>query len=110
MDNSKQYAELLTQVFRTAAMQQPNPRSLRIRSICDVGAGQFLIVATGWERSEGKLAWHDYILVDAWLQDGKVVVVENNMEDFLEDLIAAGIAETDIVSVEELEEMERSLV
>lgn len=109
MDNSQRYAELLMGVFRTVAAQHPNPRDLKIRSICDQEAGQFLIVATGWERSVGKLAWHDSILVDVWLQDGKVVVVENNVEDFLEDLIAGGIAAADIVSVEDLEEMERSV-
>jgi hypothetical protein len=109
MDNSQQYAELLTKIFRTAATQHPNPHSLKIRSVCDGDAGQFLIVATGWERSAGKLAWHNYILVDVWLQEGKVVVVENNVEDFLEDLIAGGIAPEDIVSIEDLEEMGRSV-
>jgi XisI protein len=109
MDNSRQYAEILTQMFRAMAIQHCNPRSLKIRSICDGEAGQFLLVATGWERSEGKLAWHDYIMVDAWLQDGKVVVVESNMEDLLEELIDAGIAEADIVSIEELEDLERSV-
>ncbi len=109
MDNSQRYAELLTEVFRTVATQHPNPRCLKIRSVCDIEAGQFLIVATGWERSAGKLAWHDYILVDVWLQDGKVVVVESNVENFLEDLIAGGVVAEDIVSIEELEEMERSV-
>lgn len=109
MDNSQRYAEFLTKVFRTVAMQHPNPRCLKIRSVCDVEAGQFLVVATGWERSAGKLAWHDYILVDVWLQAEKVVVVESNVEDLLEDLIASGIAAEDIISIEELEEMERSV-
>lgn len=109
MDNSQQYAELLTKIFRTAATQHPNPHSLKIRSICDLEVGQFLLVATGWERSEGKLAWHDYILIDVWLEGERVVVVENNVEDFLEDLIAAGIAAENIVSIEELEEIERSV-
>lgn len=109
MDNSQRYTELLTGVLRATALREPNPRGLRVRSICDKEAGQFLIVMTGWARSEGKLAWHDYILVDVWLQDGRVVVVENNVEDFLEDLIAAGIAAEHIVSIEELEEIEQSV-
>lgn len=109
MDNSQQYAELLKQVFRTTAMQHPNPRSLKIRSICDLEAGQFLLVATGWERSAGKLAWHDYILADVWLQGGKVVVVESNIENFLDDLVAGGIAAEDVVSIEDLEDIERSV-
>lgn len=109
MDHSQHYAELLMKLFRTIAMQQSNPHSLKIRSICDLEAGQFLVVATGWERSNGRLAWHDAILVDVWLQDGKVVVVESNMESLLEDLIAVGIAPTDIVSVEDLEDLQRSV-
>ena len=109
MDNSQRYAELLTGVLQAAALREPNPQGLRIRSVCDREAGQFLIVVTGWARSEGKLAWHDYILVDVWLQGERVVVVENNVEDFLEDLIAAGIAAEQIVSIEELEEIERSV-
>ena len=102
MENSGRYAEILTQIFRKIAIQQQTLRSLKIRSICDGDAGQFLIVATGWDRSAGKLAWHDAILVDVWLQDGKVVVVENNMEYLLEELIEAGVPEIDIVDVEEM--------
>ncbi|BAU15983.1 hypothetical protein LEP3755_65500 (plasmid) [Leptolyngbya sp. NIES-3755] len=109
MDHSQRYAELLMELFRTIAMQQSNPHRLRIRSICDLDAGQFLVVATGWERSTGKLTWHDAILVDVWLQDGKVVVVESNLENLLEDLIAVGIAPTDIVSIEDLEELQQSV-
>jgi hypothetical protein len=45
------------------------------------------------------LAWHDEILVDAWLQDGKVVVVENNTDYLLEELVDAGIAEGDVIDV-----------
>lgn len=110
MENSRRYAELLTQVFRNIAMRQPNPRQLKMRSICDVQAGQFLVVATGWERSEGRLAWHDAILVDVWLQDGKVVVVENNTDYLLEELVEAGIAEADVLDLDEVDEVERSLI
>jgi XisI protein len=109
MDHSQRYAKLLTQVFRAVAMQHPNPRQLKIRSVCDLEAGQFLIVATGWERSAGKLIWHNFILVDVWLQDGKVVVVESNMESLLESLVAAGIESTAIISIEDLEDEERSV-
>jgi XisI protein len=107
MENSGRYAEVLTQVFRKLAGQQQERRSLKVRSICDEEAGQFLVVATGWAREAGQLAWHDAILIDVWLQDGKVVVVENNMEDLLEELVEAGIAEGDVVDVEEVE---RSMV
>ncbi len=105
MDNSRRYAEFLTRALRHVASQQPSLQSLQIRSVCDVEAGQFLIIGTGWEQT----IWQNLILFHAWLKDGKVVVVENNFESIVEDLITAGIAATDIVSVEDLEEMDRSV-
>jgi hypothetical protein len=47
MESPRRYAEILTQVFRKLAVWQQERRSLKVRSICDVEAGQFLIVATG---------------------------------------------------------------
>ncbi|MCY7282462.1 MAG: XisI protein [Cyanobacteria bacterium CAN_BIN43] len=106
MDNSQRYAELLTQALRRVVRDRANVGRLKVRSVCDVEAGQFLIIATGWEMD----SWRDVILFHAWLKDGKVVVEENNFEKMLEELLEVGIAESDIVDAEELEEMERSLV
>jgi hypothetical protein len=109
MENTQRYTALLTQVFRHLAAQQRNSCSLNIRSVCDEEAGQFLLLLTGWERSAEKLAWHDSILVDIWLHDGKVVVIENNVEDMLEELLDAGIAAADIADWEEVEVLETSV-
>ena len=100
------YGELLTRVFRRIAREQGTNRHVRVRSVCDVEAGQFLVVATGWVREAGRLIWQDAILVDAWLEDGKVVVVENNMECLLEMLVEVGVAQEDVVDVEEIEALE----
>lgn len=106
MADAQRYAELLMQVFRRIATEQGSNKNLRVRSVCDVEAGQFLVVATGWVREAGKLIWQDAILVDAWLQDGMVVVVENNMESLLEVLVEVGIAREDVVDVDEVEALE----
>jgi XisI protein len=104
MDNSRRHAELLTQVLRQIAGDQTRLGDLKVRSVCDAEAGQFLIIATGWEKD----IWQDVILFHAWLKGGKVIVEENNFEKMLEDLLEAGIAEADIISIEELEDLERS--
>jgi len=106
MDNSQRYAELLTQVLRRVACDRANLGSLKVRSVCDVEAGQFLVIATGWEKE----SWQDVILFHAWLKDGKVVVEENNFEKMLEELLEAGIAEADILDAEELAELQPSLI
>lgn len=105
MDNLQRHAELLTQVLRRVACERANVGRLKVRSVCDVEAGQFLIIATGWEKE----SWRDEILFHAWLKDGKVIVEENNFEKMLEDLLSVGIAESDIVDAEELAESERSV-
>lgn len=104
MDNSRRYAELLTQVLRRIAHDRANLGGMKVRSVCDVEAGQFLIIATGWEQE----SWRDVILFHAWLRDGKIVVEENNFEKMLEDLLEVGIAEEDILDTEEVAELKRS--
>jgi len=105
MDNSQRYAEVLTQALRRVALDQPSLQNLKIRAVCDGEAGQFLIIGTGWQQT----AWQNLILFNAWLKDGKVVVEENNFEDMMDLLLEAGVAAEDIVSVEDLEDMERSV-
>jgi hypothetical protein len=109
MANPKRYAEILRQVFQRIASEQGHAKGLRVRSICDEVSGQFLIVATGWDRSAERVVWHDSIMVDVFIRDGKVVFIENDIEKMLEDLVEAGIPEVDIVSIEDLEELERSV-
>jgi hypothetical protein len=107
MANSQRYAEILRQVFQGIASQQRDGKGLKVRSICDEVSGQFLIVATGWDRSAERLAWHDAIMVDVLLRDGKVIFIENDIEKLLEELVEAGIAEEDITSIEESEDFEK---
>ncbi len=106
MANSRQQAEILTRVLRRVAIDQPSLQNLKLQAVCDAEAGQFLVIGTGWQQT----AWRDLILFHAWLKDGKVVVEENNFEDMMEVLLEAGIAVEDIVSVEELEAIEPSVV
>lgn len=95
MDNSLIYAEILTRVLRKASTVQPRLQTLQIRSVCDSDSGQFLILATGWEKS----VWVDTILFHARLEDGKVVIEDDNFEEGLTDaLITAGIATEDIIT------------
>jgi hypothetical protein len=106
MDHSQRYAELLTHVLRRVARDRAHLGGLKVRSVCDTEAGQFLIIATGWDQQ----SWQDVILFHAWLKDGKVVVEENNFEKMLDDLLEVGITETDILDAEDVLELERSRV
>jgi hypothetical protein len=95
MDNSLTYAEILTQVLRKASIAQPRLQAIQIRAVCDAESGQFLIIATGWEKN----IWLNTILFHARLVDGKVVIEDDNFEEGLtEALITAGIAAEDIVT------------
>ncbi len=105
MDNSQRYAEVLTQVLRQVALGQPSLQNLKIQAVCDAEAGQFLIIGTGWQQT----AWRNLILFHAWLKDGKIVVEENNFENMMDVLLEAGVVAADLISVEELEEVERSV-
>lgn len=105
MDNSQRYAEILTQVLRHMTLAQPSLQDLKIRAVCDAEAGQFLIIGTGWQQT----TWRNLILFHAWLKDGKIVVEENNFEDMTEMLLEAGVANEDMMSAEELEEIEQSV-
>jgi hypothetical protein len=100
MADSRQYSEILTQVLRRVAMEQPSLQDLKIRAVCDAESEQFLVIGTGWSQT----AWKDLILFHAWLKDGKVVVEENNFEEMQEALLEGGILAKDIISVEEIEQ------
>jgi hypothetical protein len=104
MATTNRYAELLTRVLRQVAIDQPSLQNLKIRAVCDAEAGQFLVIGTGWEQT----SWMDVILFHAWLRDGQVVIEENNFESIVADLVAAGIAEDDIVSADDVFEIDRT--
>lgn len=94
MDQTMSYADILTRALREEARQQPSIQPIRIASVCDAEAGQFLLIMTGWE----KKIWFDSILFHARLAEGKVVIEMDNIEEGLKrKLIEAGIAEADII-------------
>jgi len=89
----------LTQVLRQAAIAQPSFQALSISAVCDTEVGQFLVIATGWEKS----SWINMILFHARLQDSKVIIEEDNFETGLSAaLTAAGIDFEDILSADEV--------
>ena len=95
MDKSVTYRDILAQVVRYEGQFQPHLVPVRIASVCDGETGQYLLVATGWERAKRV----NYILFHARLHDGKIVIEEDNTEEGLRDsLIQAGIAAQDILS------------
>ena len=77
MEHSLTYPEILTQVLRKASAAQPRLQTIQIRAVCDPESGQFLIIATGWEKS----VWLNTILFHARLVDGKVVIEDDNFEE-----------------------------
>ncbi|MDD1416359.1 XisI protein [Dolichospermum sp. ST_con] len=106
MDNSLRYSEILTQVLRRSASVQPRLQPISIRAVCDIESGQFLIIATGWEKN----IWMNTILFHAQLANGKVVIEDDNFEEGLtEVLITAGIAPEDIVTGLAVEQRQLSL-
>ena len=106
MVDSQRYAAVVTQVLRRAAVDQPRLQSLRISAVCDAIAGQFLMIATGWEKGN----WLNTILFHARLQDGKVIIEEDNVEAGLSgELIAAGILPEDLLSSEEPLQVDRAV-
>ncbi|HLO87650.1 MAG TPA: element excision factor XisI family protein [Nostocaceae cyanobacterium] len=101
MDKSLKYPHILTQVLRRAASVQPRLQNIQIRAVCDHDSGQFLIIATGWNKN----AWMNTILFHARLVDSKVIIEDDNFEEGLTSaLITEGIAEEDIVSGLSLEQ------
>ncbi|MTJ53236.1 XisI protein [Anabaena sp. UHCC 0253] len=106
MDNSLRYSEILTQVLRRAAAAQPRLQPISIHAVCDTESGQFLIIATGWEKN----IWMNTILFHARLLNGKVVIEDDNFEEGLTDaLITAGIAPEDIITGLSVEQHDLSL-
>ena len=95
MDQTINYAEILTRVIREEAEPQPRIQPITIAPVCDPESGQFLLIATGYENKK----WFDSILFHARLVDEMVVIELDNIEEGLKPaLIEAGIREEDIIS------------
>jgi len=96
----------MTQVLRQTAATQPRLQSLRISAVCDPEAGQFLLIATGWEQT----SWINTILFHARLQGNKVIIEDDNFEAGLSsELITAGILPEDILSSDDEFESDRAV-
>jgi hypothetical protein len=103
MDQTVNYADILTQVVHEEGKLQPSfqPR-LKIVSSCDRETGQFLLIMVGWDKEH----WRHSILFHAQLIDGKVVIEADMTEGLKPLLIEAGIREEDFLSDRDLDRVE----
>jgi XisI protein len=106
MDKALKYAEILTRVLREESKQQPSLQPIRIASVCDVEAGEYLLIATGWENKHRL----DTILFHAHLTRNRIVIESDYTEDGLKPaLLEAGIEEPDIISKQSRREFEQEI-
>jgi hypothetical protein len=95
MDNSLNYANIIQQTLQTATIDQPRLQAIRVYPVCDIEAGHFLVLATGWDKQQ----WINTILFQAHLVDRQVFIDEDNFEEGLTSaLIAAGIPAQNIAN------------
>jgi XisI protein len=95
MDNALNYANIIQQTLQTATQHQPRLQAIRSYPVCDMEAGHFLVLATGWDKQQ----WINIILFQAHLVDQQVLIDEDNFEEGLTSaLIAAGIPAQHIAS------------
>lgn len=95
MDNSLSYADLIKKVLHEATIAQPSLQAIKLYPVCDVEAGHFLVLATGWDKQR----WLDSVLFHARLVNHQIVIEEDNFEEGLTNaLVAAGIKREDVVT------------
>ena len=88
MDNSLNYADIIEQTLKEATKDQPRIQSIRLYPVCDRDSGNFLIMATGWDKKD----WINTIFFHAYLVDRDITIEEDNFEEGLTSLlIDAGI-------------------
>jgi hypothetical protein len=88
MDNSLSYADIIEQTLKAATKDQPRLQSIRLYPVCDRDSGNFLILATGWDKKD----WINTILFHAYLIERDITIEEDNFEEGLTSmLIDAGI-------------------
>ncbi|MGD1937058.1 MAG: element excision factor XisI family protein [Cyanophyceae cyanobacterium] len=94
MDRPLSYAEILKKTVQDAVADQPRIQAIKLYPICDIEAGHFLVLATGWDKKR----WMNAVLFHACLVEQRVFIEEDNFEESLtEVLIAGGVAVEDIV-------------
>jgi hypothetical protein len=96
MDQTTNYADILTQVLRAESQIQFRtiPR-LKVVSSCDRESGQFLLIMLGWDNNDH---WEHSILFHAQLINGKVLIEADNTEGLKPHLLEAGIRAEDFLS------------
>lgn len=77
MDNSLSYADIIENTLKEATRHQPRIQSIRLYPVCDRDSGNFLILATGWD----KKAWINTILFHARLVGRDITIEEDNFEE-----------------------------
>jgi XisI protein len=88
MDNSLSYADIIENTLKEATKDQPRIQSIRLYPVCDRDSGNFLIMATGWDKKD----WINTILFHAYLVNENITIEEDNFEEGLTSLlIEAGI-------------------
>lgn len=108
MDQTVNYADILTQVIHREAELQPSFQpKLKIVAACDRETGQFLLIVVGWDQDR----WVHNILFHARLVNGQVIIETDMTEEGLKPaLIEAGIRAEDILTGKEADEIESSPV
>ena len=88
MDQTLNYADILTKVLREEERFQPSFVPVKIVPVCDAISGQFLLIAVGWEGRRRV----DNVLFHAQLIDSQVIIETDNIEEGLKPLLLeAGI-------------------
>jgi XisI protein len=88
MDNALSYADIIENTLKEATKDQPRLQSIRLYPVCDRDSGNFLILATGWDKKD----WINTILFHAHLIEREITIEEDNFEEGLTALlIASGI-------------------
>ena len=88
MDNALSYADIIENTLKEATKDQPRLQSIRLYPVCDRDSGNFLILATGWDKKD----WINTILFHAHLIERDITIEEDNFEEGLTSmLIDAGI-------------------
>ena len=83
MDNSLSYADIIENTLKEATKDQPRLQSIRLYPVCDRDSGNFLILATGWD----KKVWIDTILFHAHLVEDNITIEEDNFEEGLTSML-----------------------
>jgi hypothetical protein len=93
-DNSLSYADIIESTLKEATKDQPRLQSIRLYPVCDRDSGNFLIMATGWDKKDwiNTILFHAYLVVgEASLKENRdITIEEDNFEEGLTSLLIEG--------------------